>query len=238
MVPMPRKVIKGSPPFGYRDLIHLIELMRGDEKHDVSAYSTLDVLWVLYDSVLNVEPSAVDDPMRDRLFISKGHGPMALYAVLAAKGFIATEDLPLYGAFRSPLGWHPDRLRIPGVEISSGSLGHGLAIAIGSLYALALRCPSPPRSYCLMGDGELDEGSVHEAIALASRLRMGILTAIVIDNHSASHGWPGGIASRFDVEGWHTTTVSGRDHDQLRAALRNAGIDAKGAPHAVICEVV
>jgi len=228
---------KQSSPLGYGDLRHLIELMRGDEKHDPSAHSTLDVLWVLYDAVLNIREELIDDPMRDRLFISKGHGPMALYAVLAAKGLLDIEDLPSYGTFSSVLGWHPDRLRIPAVEISSGSLGHGLAIACGSLYALRLTMSVTPRAFCLMGDGELDEGSVHEAIALASRLALGRLTAIVIDNHSASLGWPGGIAARFRVEGWRTNTVVANDHDQLLAALQDGDTHPIDAPRALVCEV-
>ncbi|MDQ3553485.1 MAG: transketolase, partial [Chloroflexota bacterium] len=116
---------------GYADLPRLIGLMTGDEKHSTSADSTLDVLWVLYDRVLDVRPETVDDPDRDRLLLSKGHGPMSYYAVLAAKGFIPTEMLATFGAYDSLLGYHPDRMLIPGVEISSGSLGHGLPISVG-----------------------------------------------------------------------------------------------------------
>jgi transketolase len=224
-------------PMGYDDLGTLIELMRGDEKHDPSAHSTLDVLWVLYNAVLAIQNESIDDPMRDRLFISKGHGPMALYAVLAAKGLLDVADLPSYGKFSSSLGWHPDRLRIRSVEISSGSLGHGLAIACGSLYALRLTMATTPRVFCLMGDGELDEGSVHEAIALAGRLELGSLIAIVIDNHSASLRWPGGIAARFRVEGWRTNTVSANDHGELLTTLQDGDVNPTQAPRAVVCEV-
>jgi transketolase len=107
---------------GYEDLPRLFERMSGDEKHDPSSLSTLDVLWVLYDRVLQ------DD---ERFLLSKGHGPMAYYAVLAAKGFFPEEWLDDFGSFDSPLGHHPDRARVPGVEIASGSLGHGLPIAVG-----------------------------------------------------------------------------------------------------------
>src|SRR6266704_2380115 len=106
----------------FDDLPELMTRLTGDEKHDWSALSTLDVLWVLYDRVLE------DD---DRFLLSKGHGPTAYYAVLAAKGIIPLELLDGFGAFDSPLGHHPDRKLVPGVEISSGSLGHGLAIAVG-----------------------------------------------------------------------------------------------------------
>ena len=91
--------------FGYDDLSTFLSMMTGDEKHSEAATSTLDVIWTLYDRVLKVDPSTVDDPDRDRFFLSKGHGPMAYYAVLAAKGFIPVEILPSFARFESPLGW-------------------------------------------------------------------------------------------------------------------------------------
>jgi transketolase len=204
---------------GYDNVPQLIALMSGDEKHSTSADSTLDVLWVLYDRVLNVRPATVDDPDRDRFLLSKGHGPMAYYAVLAAKGFIPIEALATFGAYGSPLGHHPDRMLIPGVEISSGSLGHGLPIGVG--VALGLRAQGrQSRVVVLVGDAELDEGSNHEAIALAGRLGLDRLTVVVVDNRSATYGWPGGIASRFEIEGWASATVDGRNHDALAAGLR------------------
>jgi transketolase len=179
----------------------------------------LDILWVLYDRVLDVTPETVDDEDRDRFLLSKGHGPMAYYAVLAAKGFLDADLLDDWTTFGSPLGQHPDRTLVPGVEIGSGSLGHGLGLAVGTALGLAAQRRAKPRVFVLVGDGELDEGSNHEAIALAGRLRLDRLTAIAVDNGSASHGWPGGIARRFAVEGWHATTVDGRDHEALCAAL-------------------
>lgn len=201
------------------DLAALFGRMTGDEKHEWAAASTLDVLWVLYDRVLNVSPDTVDHPDRDRFLLSKGHGPMAFYAVLAAKGFLAPDVLDDWTSFTSPLGQHPDRVLVPGAEIGSGSLGHGLGLAVGTALGLRAQHRTTPRVFVLVGDGELDEGSNHEAIALAGRLNVANLTAIAVDNGSASHGWPGGIARRFEVEGWHAATVDGRDHDQLYAAL-------------------
>ena len=121
---------------GYPDLLRLMSLMTGDEKHASSATSTLDVLWVLYDQVLRVDPARPRDPGRDRFLLSKGHGPMAFYAVLAAKGFISEERLAAFGRHESILGAHPDRTLVPGVEIASGSLGHGRPIAVGVSAAL------------------------------------------------------------------------------------------------------
>ncbi|MBW3671395.1 MAG: transketolase [Acidobacteria bacterium] len=219
--------------YGYRDLLRLLTLMSGDEKHEPSATSTLDVLWVLYDRILRIDPASPRDPDRDRFLLSKGHGPMAFYAVLAAKQFIDTDELSRFGTYASTLGLHPDRMLIPGVEVSSGSLGHGLPIAIGVCLALRARDATAPRVFCLLGDGELDEGSNHEAIAFAGRLRLSSLTAIVIDNSSSSLGWPGGIAPRFAVEGWRTVSVDGRDHDAIEHALQSRG----DGPNAVVARV-
>lgn len=204
---------------GYADLPALIDAMRGDEKHSGAAESTVDVLWVLYDRVLNVSPEAPDEPARDRFLLSKGHGPMAYYAVLAAKRFLDPAELAGWAGSESRLGYHPDRTLVPGVEISSGSLGHGLAIGVGTVFGLRAQGLTEPKVVVLTGDAELDEGSNHEAIALAGRASMAQLTAVVVDNQSATHGWPGGIAERFAVEGWATRTVDGRDHDALYAAF-------------------
>ena len=203
---------------GYDDLPELLTLLTGDEKHDSSSLSTLDVLWVLYDRVLRED---------DRFLLSKGHGPTAYYAVLAAKGFIPVEELAGFGTFDSPLGHHPDRLLIPGVEISSGSLGHGLPIAVG--VALAGR-----RTFCLVGDGELDEGSNWEAVQYAGRIGLGRLTAVVVDNHSSTYHWPGGIGARFELEGWSVARVDGRDHDALERAFT---VPHDDRPHVVVAEV-
>lgn len=209
----------------------LLTRLTGDEKHAPSAFSTLDVLWVLYDRVLRVSPETADEPDRDRFLLSKGHGPAAYYAVLAAKGFIPVAWLDDLGGPRSPLGHHPDRVLIPGVEIGTGSLGHGLGLAVGT--ALGLRAQGfDARTFVLLGDAELDEGSNHEAIAYAAAARLDGLTAIVIDNQSSTHGWPGGIDSRFP--GWSTAVVNGRDHDAIEQALRHRDEDR---PHVVVATV-
>jgi len=205
--------------YGYDDLPRLLTRLTGDEKHDRSAFSTLDVLWVLYDRVLGAD---------DRFILSKGHGPAAYYAVLAAKGLLAVELLDGFGDFDSPLGHHPDRMLVPGAEFSSGSLGHGLAVAVGA--SLMGR-----RIFCLLGDAELDEGSNWEAVQYAGRIGLSSLTAIVIDNDSSSHGWPEGIERRFTLDGWAALRVDGRDHEQLEAALTP---DPAGTrPRVVVAEV-
>ena len=212
----------------------LLTLMTGDEKHDPASYSTLDVLRVLYERVLDVSPETVDDSRRDRFLLSKGHGPMAYYAVLCDRGFIPESWLREWGSFDSPLGYHPDRNLVPGVEISSGSLGHGLPLGVGT--ALGLRAQGiDSRVVVLVGDAELDEGSNHEALELAPALGLDALTVVVVDNRSTSYVVPGRIAERFSTEGWQVTTVDGRDHDALEKALSERGL---GVPNAVVATVL
>ncbi|MGC3001513.1 transketolase [Streptomyces sp. G35A] len=220
--------------YGYGDLPALMSRMTGDEKHGPAATSTLDVLWVLYDRVLRVDPGRVDDPERDRFLLSKGHGPMAYYAVLAAKGFLPAAWLPGFGAYDSPLGHHPDRLLVPGAEIGSGSLGHGLPIAVGTALGLRAQGLDEPRVWTLIGDAELDEGSNHEAIAFAGPAGLDRLHTVVVDNSSASHARPGGIAARFEAAGWSALTVDGRDHEALYGAFT---APHPGRPHVVVARV-
>ncbi|WP_369266973.1 transketolase [Streptomyces harbinensis] len=209
-------------------------LMTGAEKHGPAATSTLDALWVLYDRVLRVSPGTVDDPGRDRFLLSKGHGPMAYYAVLAAKGFFPSAWLPDFGTYDSPLGHHPDRTLVPGAEIGSGSLGHGLPLAVGTALGLRAQGLDDPAVWVLVGDAELDEGSNHEAIAYAGATGLSRLHTLVIDNSSATHGWHGGIAAQFEAAGWSAVTVNGRDHQALYEAFT---APHPGRPHAVVAQV-
>jgi transketolase len=212
----------------------LLTFMTGDEKHDLASYSTLAVLRVLYERVLEVSPESLDDPRRDRFLLSKGHGPAAYYAVLCDRGFFPESWLRDWGTFDSPLGYHPDRNLIPGVEISSGSLGHGLPLAVGT--ALGLRAQGiDSRVVVLVGDAELDEGSNHEALELATALGLDRLTVVVVDNRSTSYVVPGRIAERFATEGWHVTTVDGRDHAALESALIERPV---GVPNVVVATVI
>jgi transketolase len=216
------------------DIDRLLTLMTGDEKHSDASLSTLDVIRVLYERVLDVSPETVDDPRRDRFLLSKGHGPMAYYAVLCDQGFFPASWLASWGTFDSTLGHHPDRNLVPGVEISSGSLGHGLPLGVGT--ALGLRAQGiGSRVVVLVGDAELDEGSNHEALELGAALGLDALTVVVVDNRSTSYAVPGRIAERFATEGWQVTTVDGRDHEALEKALSERGV---GRPNAVVATVV
>jgi transketolase len=223
-----------SHGLSFADLPGLMAQLTGDEKHDHAAASTLDVLWVLYDEVLRVSPGTAHDDSRDRFLLSKGHGPAAYYAVLAAKGFLDPAELPGYGGFGSILGHHPDRNLIPGVEIASGSLGHGLPIGVGITLGLRARGQRAARVFVLVGDGELDEGSNHEAIAFAGAAGLDRLNVVVIDNSSSSYGWPGGVETRFSREGWSAERVPGRDHAALAAAF---GAAHPGRPRVVVATI-
>lgn len=215
---------------GVDNIDRLLSVMTGDEKHSLASYSTLDVIRVLYERVLDVSSDTVDDPGRDRFLLSKGHGPMAYYAVLCDRGFFPESWLGSWGTFDSPLGHHPDRNLVPGVEISSGSLGHGLPLAVGT--ALGLRAQGiSSRVVVLLGDAELDEGSNHEALELG----LDALSVVIVDNRSSSYAVPGRIAERFSTEGWRVTTVDGRDRDALEKALSERGV---GVPNAVVATVL
>ena len=215
-------------------LTPLIARMVGDEKHATSAAGTLHPIWVLYDRVLRIDPERPEAPERDRFLLSKGHGPMAYYAALAHRGYFSKTWLDDFLQYHGRLGGHPDRTLIPGVEVSSGSLGHGLPIAVGMALALRARGNLHSHIYCLIGDGELDEGSNHEAIAFAGRAGLSQLTVLIIDNQSSSHGWPQGIGRRFEVEGWQSIDVDGTDESALEQAL---AAEPRRAPHAVIAHV-
>jgi transketolase len=208
-------------------------LATGDEKHAPSAHSTLDVLTVLYGRVLRHDPSHPDWPERDRFLLSKGHGPLALYGVLAAHGYFREEELARFGDWDGILGNHPDRRRVPGVEVSTGSLGHGLPMALGVALALRARELEEQRVFVLVGDGELNEGSNWEALAAAPQHGLGNLTCIVLDNRSSTVRFPD-LAGSIESLGWAVSVCDGRDHRALEQALRRR----EDAPTAVIAEVL
>jgi len=213
-------------------LAELMSLASGDEKHDPSAYSTLEVLWVLYDRILRYDPANPQSPDRDRFILSKGHGPLVLYAILAQKGFFPTSELKKFLQWEGILGGHPDRNRVPGVEASTGSLGHGFPMAVG--VALALKAKRIDRRvYVLIGDGEANEGSVWEAVLLAGDLGLSNLTAILIDNRSSSRDL-GNIPEKFRTFGWQAEVVDGRNRDAIATALSSPAPDR---PSLVVAEV-
>ena len=204
-----------------------------------SAMSAADILAVLYFDVLRI--AAPDDPARDRFLLSKGHAASALYAALALRGFLERASLAGYLTDGSPLTGHPP-CGLPGVEAASGSLGHGLALGVGLALAAA-QDGSPARCFVLMGDGELQEGSVWEGAGLAARLGLERLVAIVDANGLQGYDRvedvdpAGSFAARFRAFGWSVRTVDGHDAGALSACLRAAPF-RKGRPSAVIARTL
>jgi transketolase len=215
------------------DVTALMRSATGDEKHEESSTSTVDALWVLYDRILRIDPGDPGAEDRDRFILSKGHGPIALYAILAAKGFFPVAWLDAFLRHGGHLGSHPDRTQVPGVEASTGSLGHGLPIAAGVALALRAKALTEPRVVVLCGDAELNEGSNWEAILLAPNQRLGNLTLLVVDNHSSepdmSH-W----RERLGGFGWDVYVVDGHDHEALEAAFR---VRHAEQPTAVVADI-
>jgi len=215
------------------DVRALLARATGDEKHEESTTSTLDALWVLYDRVLRIDPRSPDADDRDRFILSKGHGPAAFYAILAAKGFFPAEWLDDFMDHGGHLGSHPDRTQVPGVEASTGSLGHGLSMAVGVALALRAKGLDEPRVVVLCGDAELNEGSNWEAILLAPQRRIGNLTLLVIDNHSSGldmSPWD----ARLGSFGWDVHLVDGHAHEALERALR---VRHAEQPTAVVADI-
>ncbi|WP_110943855.1 transketolase [Streptomyces niger] len=221
---------------------HVVDMCAGPEGgHLGGAFSCADVLAALYFSVLNVDPQRPDDPDRDRFLLSKGHAAVGLYATLAERGFFPVEELAGYGRPGSRLMGHPVRA-VPGVELPTGSLGHGLALGCG--FALAARyAGSAARSFVLLGDGELQEGSVWEAAIAAASLRLDRLVAVVDRNGLQLTGATDGIApmeplaDRWRSFGWAVRDVDGHDPNQLAEHL-NAAPWEPGKPSVLIARTV
>ena len=213
----------------------------GSRGHIGSTMSLIEILRVLYDDVMTVNPRDPGMPTRDRLILSKGHGCIALYVMLADKGFFPTAELSTFCRFESILGGHPEFGHVPGVEASTGSLGHGLAIGVGMAYAARLS-GSAHHVFVVLGDGELDEGSVWESALAAGHHRLDNLTIVVDYNKLQSFGpvreiWDlEPLAAKWQAFGFDCVEVDGHDVEQLKAALSLPGKGAK--PRAVIAHTV
>jgi transketolase len=204
------------------------------EGHIPSALSILDILWVLYDRVLNISPLTIHSSGRDRFVMSKGHASLGLYAVLAEKRFFPSSALESFGRYDSFLGGHPDCNKVPGVEASTGSLGHGFPIAVGMAMGLRIQ-HNPARVYCIVGDGESNEGTIWESAALAAHHRLDNLHCIVDYNHSTDRALSlGDMGAKFAAFDWAVCEVDGHDHEALHEALTWR----PGAPVCVIANTV
>ncbi len=221
----------------------VVRMLRGARRgHVGSAFSCIDILRVLYDDVLRFDPRNPKWPGRDRCILSKGHGCLALYALLADKGFFAEAELDRVCAADGLLGGHPDALKVPGVEASTGALGHGLSIGLGMALHLRL-ARSDSRVFVVLGDGECNEGSVWEAAMCAGKHRLANLTAVVDYNKYQAHGSTREVqdlepfADKWRSFGFAVREIDGHDIDTLRGVFGSQALDP-ARPTAVIAHTV
>ncbi|GAA2433039.1 transketolase [Actinomadura vinacea] len=211
--------------------------------HYSAVFSCAELLAVLYYSQLRLDPKRPDWPERDRFVMSKGHAAIGLYPVLADLGYFPAARLDTYTRLGSPFGDHPDMKKIPGVDFSSGSLGHGLSICVGM--ALAGRLSGLDyRSHCLLGDGELAEGQIWEAANSAGHYRLGNLVAIVDANQLGIDGFVRDIMAaepierRFAAFGWQTHRVDGHDVAALLDLFATLPHAPDGPPQLIVADTV
>ncbi len=210
--------------------------------HPGGSLSICDVLSYLYNVRMHVEPKDPKMPGRDRLVLSKGHAAPALYAALALKGFFPVEDLKTLRKSDSYLQGHPNMDKVPGVDMSTGSLGQGISAAVGMALGAKLD-KADYRVYAILGDGELQEGQVWEAAMFAGNHGLSNLTAIIDNNNLQIDGTmdevnaPYPIAEKFRAFNWNTVEIDGHDFDALESAF--AAADAcKDKPTAIVMKTV
>lgn len=204
------------------------------EGHIPSAFSILDILWVLYHDVLNIDSKHPTADNRDRFILSKGQAGLGLFVVLSQKGFFPKEQLQSYCKFESNFGGHPDRNKVPGVEASTGSLGHGFPMAVGTAMALKIQ-NNPARVFCLIGDGEANEGSIWEAALLGAHHKLNNLYCIVDFNHSTDRALElGDLQKKFESFGWDSVVINGHNHQEIQTALTKKS----ERPVAIVAETI
>ena len=218
----------------------LIELIyQGGTGHTGGDLSVLNLLTVLYNHVMNIDSNCPDNPYRDRFILSKGHCAEALYVVLADKGFISEEELKEYGKFQAHLGGHPDN-SIPGVEVNTGALGHGLSIGVGMAIA-AKKNKAAWKTYVVMGDGEQAEGSIYEAAMAANKYHLDNLVAFIDRNGLQISGRTEDvmpiepILERWTGFGWDAHVADGDEISSLVEVLRSIDY-TNGKPHLIVSE--
>ena len=228
---------------------HVLETVAASKAGHVGGpMSMMDLLVGLFFAQLNVDPARPEDPDRDRFILSKGHCAIGLYAVLAMRGYFPVAELATFDHGDSRLQGHPDMRLTPGVDASSGSLGQGLSAGAGMALGARLRGQTF-HTWVLLGDGELEEGMVWEAVLWAGRNRLTNLTAIIDLNGLQQYGWPGEEGDRFDRGeplrgvalaqvfegfGWHTVQIDGHDQQQILAAYEEAATGHSSRPTVII----
>lgn len=210
----------------------------GKDGHMPSAFSIVEILSVLYQDYLKYDPRNPEWPGRDYFILSKGHGCLALYVILEKCGFITEQDTALFCKPEGILGEHPDCTKVPGVEASTGSLGHGLPFAIGIALGLRLR-QMDNKVYVLIGDGECHEGTIWEAAHVANNLQLGNMCVIVDWNGSAAQLMPrDDLPAKWRAFGWKTMVVDGHSEAELKDTFSRVKIQSRGTPTVIICKTV
>lgn len=222
----------------------LEEVYNAKSGHIGGAFSIADILTVLYFNEMNIDAKSPDSPDRDRLVLSKGHASAALYAVLVEKGYIDKEELKTFRNIDSNLQGHPDMNKVPGVDMTTGSLGQGLSVANGM--ALSSKLDSRGyRVYCILGDGELQEGQVWEAAMTAEKYQLDNLCVIIDANElqltDTTMNVKGinqnDIEQKFRAFGFQTVVIDGHNIESIIRALTIAEM-TKGKPTAIICKTI
>ena len=210
--------------------------------HPGGSLSCADILTYLYFKEMNIDPANPKKATRDRFVLSKGHAAPALYSVLAHRGFFPVEELITLRKYDSRLQGHPDMKNIPGVDMSSGSLGQGISTAVGMALS-SKHFESGFRVYAVLGDGEIEEGQVWEAAMFAGNKKLDNLIAFVDFNNLQIDGTcdevnsPSPIDKKFEAFGWNVITIDGHDFDQIEAAVNEAK-QVKGKPTAIVAKTV
>ena len=218
------------------------QVYQAQSGHPGGSLSCADILAVLYFNQMNIDPKKPNDPLRDRFVLSKGHCSPALYATLARKGYFGEEALATFRKIDSNLQGHPDMNKVPGADMTAGSLGQGLSAAVGM--AIASKMDSAGcRIYCLLGDGEIEEGQVWEAAMAASKNKLDNLCAILDYNHLQIDGKVEDVAGLVDVQakfesfGFKVINVDGHNIGQLIQAFSIAR-HQKGMPSIIIANTI
>lgn len=218
-----------SQEFAHNLRIHAIEMAHfSRESHVASALSICDIVAVLYNDVLKKFPNDAKCQERDRFILSKGHASSAVYAALAETGFFDVAELNTQCQDGSRLSGHITHKNVPGVELSTGSLGHGCCVAAGIALNAKLK-QAAYRTFVLVGDGECDEGSVWEMALFAHQYKLDNLTVIVDHNKMQAMGFCADVADHVELGnkwksfGWDVTEIDGHDHEQLTTALNKEG---------------
>ena len=223
-----------------KDIVEM--LTESASGHPGGSLSAADIVTTLFFNELNIDPENPKNPDRDRFVLSKGHAAPVLYSALARRGFFDPKELMTLRKINSKLQGHPNMNDIPGIDMSTGSLGQGISSAVGMALAGKLD-KKAYRVYAILGDGELEEGQVWEAAMSAAHYKLDNLTIFIdfnglqIDGNVTDVMNPTPIDKKFEAFGWNVNIIDGHDYDQIMDAIAKAK-DHKGQPTAVICKTV